>query len=94
MLLLSIQILGCKYIDEDENVETGVPLRSGKYEESMPVEVDDKVIQNVNIEEMKILNGEWQIDRAVLESTMYTGTSLDGDFGENIVARMILWDIL
>ncbi|MDE6435134.1 MAG: hypothetical protein K2L07_12995 [Lachnospiraceae bacterium] len=40
--------------------------------------------RNVSIEETKILYGEWQIDRAVLESTMYTGTSLDGDFENNI----------
>ncbi|MDE5748182.1 MAG: hypothetical protein K2I21_11475, partial [Acetatifactor sp.] len=30
MLLLSIQMLGCKYIDGDENVETGVQLGPGE----------------------------------------------------------------
>lgn len=32
------------------------------------------------MEETKTLYGEWLIDRAALESNMYTGTSLDGDF--------------
>ena len=31
-----------------------------------------------------MLYGEWQIDRAVLKSNMYTGTPLDGDFENNI----------
>ena len=34
--------------------------------------------------EESILSGEWQIDRAVLESNMYTGTSMDGDFENTI----------
>ncbi len=50
----------------------------------MPIEVDDKLPQEVSIEAKKILYGEWQIDRAVLKSNMYTGTSLDGDFENNI----------
>ncbi|MDE6675755.1 MAG: hypothetical protein K2K19_13275 [Acetatifactor sp.] len=35
-------------------------------------------------EKVRNLVGEWQIDRVVLESNMYSGTSLDGDFEENI----------
>lgn len=62
--------------------EKGTP--ESYYEESTPIEVDDKLIQDASIEDAKILNGEWQIDRAVLESNMYTGTSLDGDFENNI----------
>ncbi|MDE7222161.1 MAG: hypothetical protein K2O34_00085 [Acetatifactor sp.] len=31
-----------------------------------------------------VLSGEWQIDRAVLKSDMYTGTLLDGDFEDNL----------
>ena len=54
------------------------------FEESTPFEVSDKIIQDVSMEETKILYGEWKIDRTVLESTMYTGTSVDGDFENNI----------
>ena len=54
------------------------------HEESTPIEADNNFIQDLSIDETKILNGEWQIDRAVLQSNMYTGTSLDGDFENNI----------
>lgn len=52
-------------------------------EERASIEADDKLSQDVSIE-AKMLYGEWQIDRAVLKSNMYTGTSLDGDFENNI----------
>ena len=50
----------------------------------MPIDVEDKLPQDVSIEGKKMLYGEWQIDRAVLKSNMYTGTPLDGDFENNI----------
>ena len=41
MLLLSIQMLGCKYIDENESVETDEHLRSRAIEElNVPLEED------------------------------------------------------
>lgn len=50
----------------------------------MPIDVEDKLPQDLSIEGEKKLYGEWQINRAVLKSNMYTGTSLDGDF-ENYI---------
>ena len=61
-----------------------IPTSPDGYLNQQVENAEENSERNVSIEETKILYGEWQIDRAVLESTMYTGTSLDGDFENNI----------
>lgn len=91
MLLLSIQMLGCKYIDGDENVGSGVQREPGDIFDNSIKNLSgeiyfyqDKLYIDIGPTYAGRVLGEWQIDRVVLESNMYTGTSLDGDFEENI----------
>lgn len=53
-------------------------------EARMSIEVDENLSQDAKIEVKKVLYGEWLIDRVALVSNMYTGTSLDGDYENNI----------
>ncbi len=54
------------------------------YEGNLTIKMGDIFTENAGMEEVDFLYGEWEIERAVLESDMYTGTSMDGDFENNI----------
>ena len=72
VLLVCLSVCGCKNAPE-----------SG-YEGNLTIKTGDIFPENAGMEGADFLSGEWEIERAVLESDMYTGTSMDGDFENNI----------
>ncbi|MDL2302209.1 hypothetical protein LJC58_07635 [Lachnospiraceae bacterium OttesenSCG-928-D06] len=71
IFICTLCLTGCA-----NNGQTDVGLSS--------VEINEDIVTESNLEESQCFYGTWYIDRVVLTSTMYTGTTKDGDFEENV----------